>query len=489
MGMSSHRLAVLAATVLLIVTCAGTAIWIWKADLIDVGGTETGQLAAQEEQNTEPEFLEEPQAIPAQPGRGMHAEPDLIFVGQQEPAFEEAAPEVSNPPVRRPRSRVAAHAEENASPLLEFPETTKTESPNIPTEFPKFAGQSEPRVLNERQTQAKRTAPANTAPAQQTNQPFFPEQSETAPVREESVFASDTQPTLTQSRRFPTSVAQVEAQPVPEPRPDPEFKPEFKTTALFDEPKTIEPLEQPKRPRTAARFNEVPESAGSLDLQKIDQQIAKGDIIAAHRELSTAYWNDPAARAAIMPRIEKTADAIYFSPQPHFVEPYVVQAGDRLQTIATKYQLAWPYLASLNKVDPKRIRAGQKLKVIKGPLSAFVDLSDFEITIHAHGFFVKRYQVGIGKDGASPLGKFTVLEKVEKPQYTDPKGKVIAGGHPANPLGTHWIDLGNSYGIHGTIEPDSIGKAESRGCVRMRNEEVVEVYNFLVKGSEVVIRQ
>ena len=65
---------------------------------------------------------------------------------------------------------------------------------------------------------------------------------------------------------------------------------------------------------------------------------------------------------------------------------------------------------------------------------------------------------------------------------------MIEGGHPTNPLGTHWIDLGDSYGIHGTIEPNSIGKAESAGCVRMRNEEVVEVYNFLVKGSEVVIR-
>ncbi len=484
MWMSSHRLAVFAATVLLVGTCAGTAIWIWKADLLDVGGTETGQLVAQEEQNTEPEFLEEPQANPAQPNRAVHTDPNLIFVGQQEPAFEESPQEATNPPIRRPRSRVAAHAEENAAPLLEFPETTKTESHSIPAEFPKFAGQSEPRVLNDRQTQAKRTAPAAAQPIQLANEPFFAEQPDAKPVREESVFASDTQPTLTQSRRFPTSVAQVEAQPVPEPRPDPEFK----AAPQFNEPKT-ESFEQPKRPRTAARFNEVPESAGSLDLQKIDQQIAKGDIIAAHRELSTAYWNDPAARAAIMPRIEKTAEAIYFSPQPHFVEPYVVQSGDRLQTIATKYQLAWPYLASLNKVDPKRIRAGQKLKVIKGPLSAFVDLSDFEITIHAHGFFVKRYQVGIGKDGASPLGKFTVLEKVEKPQYTDPKGKVIAGGHPTNPLGTHWIDLGNSYGIHGTIEPDSIGKAESRGCVRMRNEEVLEVYNFLVKGSEVVIRQ
>jgi lipoprotein-anchoring transpeptidase ErfK/SrfK len=56
-------------------------------------------------------------------------------------------------------------------------------------------------------------------------------------------------------------------------------------------------------------------------------------------------------------------------------------------------------------------------------------------------------------------------------------------------LGERWIDLGESYGIHGTIEPDSIGKAASRGCIRMREKDVIEVYDFLVKGSEVVIRK
>ena len=52
-----------------------------------------------------------------------------------------------------------------------------------------------------------------------------------------------------------------------------------------------------------------------------------------------------------------------------------------------------------------------------------------------------------------------------------------------------WIDLGDSYGIHGTIDPNSIGKAESRGCIRLRDQEIVEVYDFLVKGSEVVLKK
>lgn len=248
--------------------------------------------------------------------------------------------------------------------------------------------------------------------------------------------------------------------------------------------------------RTAARSNITEPTSSSPDdtnaeamLAEIDQLLTDRNFVAAHRELSTLYWNNPDLKSTIIERIEKNAQTIYFSPQPHFLDPYEIQSGDLLQRVAPKYRINWEYLAALNRVDPRRIRAGQKLKVIKGPFSAFVDLSDFELTVHCHGFFVKRYQVGIGHDSSStPVGKFVVLERIAAPQYTDPDGKVIEGGHPTNPLGTHWIDLGDSYGIHGTIEPESIGKAESAGCVRMRNEDVVEVYNFLVRGSEVVIR-
>jgi L,D-transpeptidase ErfK/SrfK len=127
--------------------------------------------------------------------------------------------------------------------------------------------------------------------------------------------------------------------------------------------------------------------------------------------------------------------------------------------------------------------------VLKGPFGAVVDLNDFTLTIHLQGYFVKRYEVCIGKDGSSPIGKFSVLNKVENPPYTGPDGKVIVADDPRNPLGERWIDLGDSYGIHGTIDPDSIGKAESRGCIRLRDQDIIEVYNFLVKGAEVVIRK
>ena len=223
------------------------------------------------------------------------------------------------------------------------------------------------------------------------------------------------------------------------------------------------------------------------DLIAIDQLIQQRKIIEAHKKLSKIYWDQPDLYPVIKSRIEETARIIYFSPQPHFMTPYEIAPGDQLRKVATQYKITWEYLAKLNRIDPKRIRPGQKLKVIKGPFSAFVDLSDFTLTIHAHGYFVKRYAIGTGKDHSTPTGKFQVKDKLVDPTYYGPDG-VIANDDPTNPLGERWIDIGDSYGIHGTIEPASIGKAESKGCVRMLNEHVAEVYDLLGVGSEVVIR-
>jgi lipoprotein-anchoring transpeptidase ErfK/SrfK len=75
---------------------------------------------------------------------------------------------------------------------------------------------------------------------------------------------------------------------------------------------------------------------------------------------------------------------------------------------------------------------------------------------------------------------------------------VIAAGDPRNPLGDFWIGLAGidghavgkvSYGIHGTIEPDSIGKEASMGCIRMRNEDVAIVFELLVEAkSKLIVR-
>jgi LysM repeat protein len=225
-----------------------------------------------------------------------------------------------------------------------------------------------------------------------------------------------------------------------------------------------------------------------LDREEIQLLIDDGDYVEAQKELSRWYWQMPAERPRLITQLNKMAQALYFSPQPMYYEPYVVKPGDQLRVVGQRYKLSWEYIARLNHVDARKIRMGQKLKIVPGPFAAVISLGRYELVIHEHGNFVKSYRVGVGQDGTTPLGTFTVKNKMVDPTYYGPEG-VIAHDDPENPLGERWIDIGDSYGIHGTIDPESIGKNESRGCIRMLNSDVEEVYDFLVIGSEVKIQK
>ncbi|MFB5661542.1 L,D-transpeptidase [Alteribacillus sp. HJP-4] len=101
------------------------------------------------------------------------------------------------------------------------------------------------------------------------------------------------------------------------------------------------------------------------------------------------------------------------------------------------------------------------------------------------------YPVGTGKkQDMTPEGEFTVVVKAVRPYY---RKLNIAGGDPKNPLGSRWIGFdadetnGRIYGIHGTNRPESIGHYVSQGCVRMRNEEVDELFERVKEGTKVLI--
>ncbi|MEO2016129.1 MAG: L,D-transpeptidase family protein, partial [Fuerstiella sp.] len=170
-------------------------------------------------------------------------------------------------------------------------------------------------------------------------------------------------------------------------------------------------------------------------------------------------------------------------------EPYFVEFGDTLESIAQKYQVPWQYLARLNSTNPETLQAGQKLKVLNGPFGAVVDLNSFEMTIHAHGWYVHRYRIGVGKDQGTPVGEFTVQTKRENPTWVQPNGQTVAADNPQNPLGEYWIGLGEHIGIHGTIDPESIGRETSQGCIHLADGDITEVFNLLGPGSKVVIRR
>lgn len=223
-------------------------------------------------------------------------------------------------------------------------------------------------------------------------------------------------------------------------------------------------------------------------LNDVDQWVEAGETLEAHAALSRLYWKHPDVRSHIQDRLNRTAAEIYANPSRHFAEPYLVQFGDTLEGIAKNYNVPWQYLGRLNRVTPKTLQAGHQLKVLKGPFGAVVNLKDRQLTMHAHGWYVRSYRIGIGKDHSTPAGEFTVKEKLENPTWYNPAGGVVDADDPSNPLGEYWIGLGNHIGIHGTIDPNSIGASVSQGCIHLADDDIAEVFQLLGEGSEVVIR-
>ena len=109
-----------------------------------------------------------------------------------------------------------------------------------------------------------------------------------------------------------------------------------------------------------------------------------------------------------------------------------------------------------------------------------------------------RYGVGVGRPGLEWGGTKTIARKAEWPGWTPPPQMLkrrpdlprhMEGG-PNNPLGARAMYLGGSlYRIHGSNEPETIGQAVSSGCIRITNDDVVDLYNRVRVGTRVVVQR
>ncbi len=125
-----------------------------------------------------------------------------------------------------------------------------------------------------------------------------------------------------------------------------------------------------------------------------------------------------------------------------------------------------------------------------------IDTNDRHLYLVEGNGMARRYGVGVGRPGFEWAGEHTVTRKAEWPDWTPPAAMLkrqpklphhMAGG-PDNPLGARALYLGSTeYRIHGTSEPWTIGKAVSSGCIRMRNQDVEDLYERVPVGTKVVV--
>ncbi|SDF65701.1 Lipoprotein-anchoring transpeptidase ErfK/SrfK [Fontibacillus panacisegetis] len=110
------------------------------------------------------------------------------------------------------------------------------------------------------------------------------------------------------------------------------------------------------------------------------------------------------------------------------------------------------------------------------PLEVLVDKTTHRLAVVSGSVIVRSYKVGLGGED-TPEGKYVISDKVVNPN-----------GHSDGEFGSRGMQLSDTnYAIHGTNEPDSVGKDQSLGCIRMLKEDVEELFDLLPKGTKVTI--
>ncbi len=273
-----------------------------------------------------------------------------------------------------------------------------------------------------------------------------------------------------------------EEQPQP-PEPSP------KTTTST----TTEPLKEP----TAKVVVEPPKKAPPVDpdavIKEADEKLAAGKMAEGYKLLSEAILREPVVKRSdeMKARLAKLADEAFFSDKviAPFAIAHQVVAGDSLEKLRKENKTTIEFLRRLNSLKDEKLRIGQRLKIVPGGFDVAVDKSDFRLTVTKDGFWVREFKVGLGKDGTTPVGSFVAGHKLREPVYFGEGTPIPYGDKTRNPLGTRWITIQAEYGIHGTWEPESMGKEGSKGCVRMVNQDVEWLYDLMVPGSsKIVIR-
>ncbi len=237
-------------------------------------------------------------------------------------------------------------------------------------------------------------------------------------------------------------------------------------------------------------------------LKDAQKDIAEGRVIAARDTLNDVInmAMEENLREQIKKQLSSLANDWLFGrtaqPGDNLCSIYKVQLGDILSQIAAGYKVPYQFLMKINNIPgEKSLQGGQTIKVVHGPFHAVVYRSSYTMDLYLQNVYVKSYKVGLGKEGhETPLGLWRVKigGKLVKPTWTDPEtGKTYHADDPDYPLGSGWIALEGidsrtrgieGIAIHGTNEENTIGTRSSRGCIRLFNGELIELYGMLAEG-------
>ena len=314
------------------------------------------------------------------------------------------------------------------------------------------------------------------------------------------------EPTRTQAAESSHSEAPASSEPQPAATIDGSAKAEPDASAGSDAP--VAPLAS-RRGEDDAGPTETALSESELE-QRAAEALDRGAPAEAARLLSRlmlahvdAGRDDRVALARWTALLHQAQAEHRWSPKGVWPAVEVkVQSGDTLIGIRKRCLDSQPGLllctgqiVRANRLaSSSAIRPDEGLRVPTDRASMRVDLSAMW-AFYCYGDEVAAaWEVGVGREGSDTRpGAYTIGAKQERPMWSPVGREPVPYGDPTNPLGTRWLawyqdGRATSLGFHGTNDPTGVGKRVSEGCIRMRNEDVEQLFEILPLNAEVRVQ-
>jgi hypothetical protein len=231
----------------------------------------------------------------------------------------------------------------------------------------------------------------------------------------------------------------------------------------------------------------------------------RGELSQALLLLSDWYGDPslaPEEKQEVDALLGQLAGSVIYSTE-HRLEPsYLVQAGERLEDIAKKYSVPWQLLAKINGIDrPDQLQPGQKLKVLRGPFSALIDLGDRQLTVMLARRYAGKFAIDIDPQVTVEEGQWRVDQKLVTPGNLNMASSVPATSSrekgESGATEEQSLILSNTARKTGQIailrgsgsaSPPVATEPENR-VIRLKTADVRDVFDILSVGSEVIIRR
>ena len=218
---------------------------------------------------------------------------------------------------------------------------------------------------------------------------------------------------------------------------------------------------------------------------------------AASRQAIRAFVEDierSVARSPVDARLSIAVDGVTVSPsRPGKRLVDAKQLADRVERGLARPTGPRSFEARVERVRPDVKRADVWNET---PTVVTVSRSGRRARLFLRGRLISSYRVAVGQPGyPTPLGRFTVQTMQRDPVWNVPEsewagelaGQTIPAGDPRNPLIARWIGFDGAVGFHGTESLESLGRAASRGCVRMRPQDIIQMFSRVQVGTPVLV--